>query len=402
MTDNTSESKVTFSGVGGGAGLQREHSDRGTALVGQAREEKTATDKYTTGMDKDKRRESMETRNEMGDATKTLQTPGRDSLKVNRWPGTRLIAQRSQSVGAPEDKKRKMDDRSPSQHCDVMKKKLDPDAFVLCEAIEMMTKLVKDLEKNIEKNTKLEIKDIALRMKRQMLALNKEQTTNWLDRNKYEKVETPTYDVDIQVDIKRQSREIGTQTTPWIRNAHNEALNTLVGVTSLEDFLNIENKEWDDKIYTNTEVILGNPLNTEEGTVKVVFVNKNELSMTRSIQKLFKERFPMLGNPEEEMEILEQTTRNRRQTSEIKQKIIKMIYKEDDRNIWEMLEKLRNETVDDEKIAIHYINEMSIERFRKMVEIVFLCSTTKVLLYTNKEMIKAKPGVDKKKGNPTR
>ncbi|KAK9874527.1 hypothetical protein WA026_005371 [Henosepilachna vigintioctopunctata] len=123
MSDNTSECKVTFSGVGGGAGLQREHSDRGTALVGQAREEKTATDKNTTGMEKDKRRESLETKNEMGDTMKILQTPGRESLKVNRWLGTRYVAQRSQSVGAPEDKKRKMENRSPSQQCDVMKKK---------------------------------------------------------------------------------------------------------------------------------------------------------------------------------------------------------------------------------------------------------------------------------------
>ncbi|KAK9874526.1 hypothetical protein WA026_005370 [Henosepilachna vigintioctopunctata] len=228
-----------------------------------------------------------------------------------------------------------------------------------------MTKLVKDLEKHIEKNTKVEIKDITQRMKRQMLVFNKEQTTNWIDKNKYEKVEIPTYDVDIQADIKKQSREIGTQTTPWMRNGQNESLKTLSGVTTLEDFLSIENKEWDEKIFTNTEVILGNPLNTEEGIVKVVFVNKKEPSMNRSIQKLFKERFPMLGQPEEDIEILEQITRNRKQTSEIKQKIIKMIYQEDDRSIWEVLEKLRNETVDDEKIAIHYINEMSIERFRK-------------------------------------
>ncbi|KAK9874510.1 hypothetical protein WA026_005354 [Henosepilachna vigintioctopunctata] len=107
--------------------------------------------------------------------------------------------------------------------------------------------------------------------------------------------------------------------------------------------------------------------------------------MERSIQKLFKDRYPMLGDAKEDTEIIEQITRRRRQEGEVKQKIIKMTYEEGDKEIWKMLENLRKETLEDEKIAIHYIAEMSIDRFRKMVEAIFVCSITKVMIFTNKQ-----------------
>ncbi|KAK9874509.1 hypothetical protein WA026_005353 [Henosepilachna vigintioctopunctata] len=163
-----------------------------------------------------------------------------------------------------------MDCRSPVQHSnEVVKKKIDADAFVLIEAIEMITKHVKDMEKYIEKNTKVEIKELYQKMKKQVQSLNRSGTLSWIEKNKYEPIETPVYDVETQVNLPLDSKEIGTQTSPWFKNE--DTLNTLAGVTSVEDFLNVERKIWEEKVFTNTVIIRGNPLNTEEETVKVVW-----------------------------------------------------------------------------------------------------------------------------------
>lgn len=51
---------------------------------------------------------------------------------------------------------------------------------------------------------------------------------------------------------------------------------------------------WDESLFANVAIQAGNPLNTEDEIGKVVFVGKTDADMSKSIQKLYKERYPEL------------------------------------------------------------------------------------------------------------
>lgn len=67
-------------------------------------------------------------------------------------------------------------------------------------------------------------------------------------------------------------------------------LDTLEGIETLETWKMVEDKEWNNKLYKNTEITIGNPLKAEEEAVKAVFVEPSDPEMERSIQKLYKEK----------------------------------------------------------------------------------------------------------------
>ncbi|KAK4877636.1 hypothetical protein RN001_010142 [Aquatica leii] len=80
--------------------------------------------------------------------------------------------------------------------------------------------------------------------------------------------------------------------------------------------------------------------------------------MDKSIQKLYKEKHPELAD------IQEDSQAQKRGKS---RKIYKVVYNGSDLDIWIKLTRLRDETKEDEWIALHHIRSMSVERFRTRV-----------------------------------
>lgn len=299
-------------------------------------------------------------------------------------------------------KKRKINDTTRQEEI-ITKKKEDPIAFVLREALEIFTKTSNALNKVIEEspNTKREIKELTMRLKRGTEILNRKTTKEWIQAHRWEKIEIPKYEVDCQTDNKINKQDFGTQTCPWEQHSNPDEIQTLEEIRNLEQWKKSECKNWPNKIFKNTETMFGNPLSTEEKVVKAVFVEPNDTLMEKSIQKMFRDRFPDITQAGNEFEVLEQITKIRsKDPKEYScQKVIKISHNGSDEDLWNKIRELKHETENDEYVAIHHINTMSLLRLRKMVECIFYNSKTRVQIFTNKPINKVQVEQNKKERN---
>lgn len=149
-----------------------------------------------------------------------------------------------------------------------------------------------------------------------------------------------TYDVDIQTDeLLTGTTDTDTQTPKdWLESAKpgnpkkeaetqtpeewlisqptelcnckskEDALHTLPQISTVDDYKLIEHKVWDKKCFTNTEVVIGNPLDTDIRTMKVTIVDPSDAKMEVGIKRLFKNRYPNIELCTETFEVLEQHT----------------------------------------------------------------------------------------------
>ena len=87
-----------------------------------------------------------------------------------------------------------------------------------------------------------------------------------------------TYDTDSQTknstctqttQTETKTREQGTQ-TERTTNKETEEITQIEANKGLEDFLKMDKKPWTEAAYKNTEVKIGNPLNTRASVTKVI------------------------------------------------------------------------------------------------------------------------------------
>lgn len=91
----------------------------------------------------------------------------------------------------------------------------DPITFIVREAMQLVIRCSKELDKRIleNPNTKREIKDLSLNLRKGAEVLGRETTKKWLDDHRWTKVEIPTYDVECQTNLTR-GKEVECQTDP--------------------------------------------------------------------------------------------------------------------------------------------------------------------------------------------
>lgn len=303
--------------------------------------------------------------------------------------------QRCNSVGDKQKKRKLIDtsidiskdfiDLDDDTDIDPYKKRESPEAFTIIESLNIMARHYKELEKMIEEhpNTKKEIKELSQKMKRNIDVFNRVSIKNWLEKNRWEPIEKQTYDVDIQTE--KRTAEIGCQTMPWSMDTNNK-VSTLEDINSIETWNLVEGREWNKELFTNTEICIGNPLDTEDAVVKTVIIEPNDLNMEKSIQKLYCNKYPEIKNLKGDFEVIEQTIRIRTKDPHeiINRKIVKLTYDGTDSNIWDQLTKLREETKEDKEVAIHHLNNMTTLRLMKMTEAIYHGSYTKVYIYTTR------------------
>ncbi|CAG9773642.1 unnamed protein product [Ceutorhynchus assimilis] len=145
-----------------------------------------------------------------------------------------------------------------------------------------------------------------------------------------------------------------------------------------------QKEKWPRQGYQNTDVVIGNPLKTGNETVKVVLVEPNDLDMEQGIQQMYKTRFPGIEDLKNDLEVLEQTTKMKTngQNKEIKQKVVKITLGPTEEDMWNKLKRLKQETENDQVVAINHAEGTTLECLRKMTEAIFHKSTTKVNIYT--------------------
>lgn len=162
-----------------------------------------------------------------------------------------------------------------------------------------------------------------------------------------------------------------------------------------EEWQRIANKTWPDTLYTNTETIVGNPLDTKNTTVKVVIVDHSDKDMQYSIQALFRKRFPDLMDLEESFEMIEQTTKTR--TGVQTQKVVKITINNTEEDLWQKLVQLKEMTSNSPSIAIHHINKMKIKELRYMAEAIFHGTDSMVAIYTTQSYVQMEENTMPKK-----
>lgn len=257
------------------------------------------------------------------------------------------------------------------------KKKESSEVFIIKEAMEAVTKLVTELQKHNEQNTKREIKDITTKLARQVETFNRQSIKTWLERNKYEKIEKMTIDMDTQTMSNR--KESATQTTG------DKVIRTLTQTEVYEKWKEMSGEEWDEGIFTNTEVRTGNPLKAPDKIVKVIITEPDDVQMNMGIQRTFRERYPELPQIVDDCGFIEQkyTVGSGGCVEEGRRKIIKIRHDGLEKSLFRKLLILKTELGKDKEVAVHAINKIELETYRKMVEAIFHSTDIKVFIYSN-------------------
>ncbi|KAK4887459.1 hypothetical protein RN001_003730 [Aquatica leii] len=242
--------------------------------------------------------------------------------------------------------------RAPLCSNEIYKRKANP----------VVADLVEELQKTVDANvnTKREVKEITNRIRRQVDNLNKESVKTFLENNKWDKLEKVRLDVDIQTEVIGPNQDIyvdkNIQTIQWTKDGK-ERINNIDHVNSFE--------EW-------KMIAYGHPLDNTRGAISI-WVNSKEVEEDSGLQKMLKTKYPELEETRNEIEVLEKelvTRINKRETKN-STKVIKIIYDENEQNIWIKLEKLKEETKEDQTITIHKLKAITIQQQRKMAECIF-------------------------------
>ncbi|CAH1115645.1 unnamed protein product [Psylliodes chrysocephalus] len=110
---------------------------------------------------------------------------------------------------------------------------------------------------------------------------------------------------DTQTLNTKTTAEAFTQTAPRHDQNEKTIVNTVEGIGTLEEFERVERMEKKKDINTQMSVIIGNPLNTDDQTVKVTLVEPNNQEMQYGIQRMYKDKYSELLNMKGPLEVME-------------------------------------------------------------------------------------------------
>lgn len=307
-----------------------------------------------------------------------------------QWPTLKGNVQRKHSFIGEADKKRRRESFT-SLPGTPYKKRESPEVFVLQETIKKVKELAESLfimANDMHPNTKKEIKNQTSVLVSQIKNFDQRIIREWLEERRYENIEKISIDKDIQTSPKKlqmETNDMETQTPIWM-GQEEENLAKIEEITDLNGFIREEKKKWPETMFRNTTVEVGNPIETQNETVKVVFVEPADQRMEKSIQKLYKERYPELISGNDRYEIYEQSIKIRGETNKtnINRKIIKAMMDGTDQTTWEVLCKIKEDTMEYANIAMHHLDNMDTTRLQKMVEAIFQTTKIRTTIYTTR------------------
>ncbi|CAH0561746.1 unnamed protein product [Brassicogethes aeneus] len=156
---------------------------------------------------------------------------------------------------------------------------------------------------------------------------------------------------------------------------------------SYEDFTKIEDRPWAETLFKNTEIRTGDPTTCKESTIKVVLIEPRD-EMTESIQKIYKNKYPELGEMKQDYGSLHRVTKIRTDMEEVskeEQEVFKIKTTDDNKDIWEKLCRLKVDTEDESCLAMHHLNMVSLAKLQKITEAIFHGTKRKIIIYTTRQ-----------------
>lgn len=196
------------------------------------------------------------------------------------------------STGSTPEGTEKEGKRIKAEYTDQEKamKELEESIKMIEEKVDSLVELVKR-----NQNTKVEIKN-GIRGMEQLTRRTK------IRLEEVRKL-TTTLDKSAKEAAKPVTSKAGTQTDAWHNGVRTLREEDLKDINELSELTSIENLIWPDDVYTNSKVIVGDPLGTEDGTVRVVMVEPKDPDMQASIQKMFKDKYPELADLTDPFEV---------------------------------------------------------------------------------------------------
>nr|XP_022909384.1 uncharacterized protein LOC111420599 [Onthophagus taurus] len=266
------------------------------------------------------------------------------------------------------------------------------EAKVLDKSIQKILTLIQVLKENNEQNTKREIKKAITDLEREANVLQREEVKKWINKKgtgvKSSRVEKIDMSTQTETEEQKQDRERREK----IRKAEN-----------YDDWRMIANDRWKEEDYRRTCIVEGNPVWQQNTLTKVVLVEKDDPEMTKSIQQQYRKAFPALSEMHEKMEEMEIVTRSRMRNREItkRERIFKINCDETEKEIWRSLEGLKSEVKTEQRVALHHLRCMPLNKLRKMIEIIFKDTPVEIDIYTTAAKIeeerKSEKEVNRKK-----
>ncbi|ENN77542.1 hypothetical protein YQE_05990, partial [Dendroctonus ponderosae] len=127
--------------------------------------------------------------------------------------------------------------------------------------------------------------------------------------------------------------------------------------------------------------IVTRKMTSSQNALLQAVTSNDEQELTTTVQE---KRYPELMESEDTFAVLEQCSKWKQKTDATAcPKIIKVIQGDKAADLWDRLLLLKEETIDDEWVALHHIERSRTERLKKQVEAIFHEGHTKVAIYTN-------------------
>lgn len=276
----------------------------------------------------------------------------------------------TKSDGQAENrKKRKWDQSKIEEPTSSSKRSIEEESITnTLKWMGMIMEISKELDELIKKNSNTQrgIKEMAIRLRR--------ATTS--------KIITETQEA-----LRNAAREMeGAKETMYHEKPETQLPISNIPIDCTHtDFRNLAKKEWDKKAYRCSDVIVGNPIDSGIET-QIVLLESDDPEMEARIQRLYRDRFPELTDVKKEIGMIERVTSSRMGENKIlsRAKIIKASYEDDEKRLWKVLTEIKEEVKDEKRISIHHLKNISLNRLRKMIEMIFNSLEIKVEIYTTR------------------
>ncbi|KAK4879114.1 hypothetical protein RN001_007260 [Aquatica leii] len=238
-------------------------------------------------------------------------------------------------------------------------------------------------------NSFLRSMDESDRLRKKIEYFNKTTIQNYLAQERWEKTEKMTIETESQTDAwkahSKETKEIAIQTTQWTAEGK-EMIDSVENVNTYEEWKQVAEEEWGDSAYVHTKIVEGHPLQETTGT-STLWVTEKEVEENTGLQLMIEKVYPEINKGKEEIETMERETKTKtKNNTNIKKiKIIRIIYQDHEEDVWKKLETIKSETEEDEKIMLHKLKTMSVNRLRKMAECIFKTKKTRINIIVPKD-----------------
>ncbi|CAG9839231.1 unnamed protein product [Diabrotica balteata] len=291
-------------------------------------------------------------------------------IKIVDQDGRKLDTARMRTNSLPDDHNLKRKASYVKSISEVYKKRPCSQAMEILDYIDDMTKQIERLTSLTQEypNTARPLKELHRQLHKRHAPHRMEHIREWLHSHAIEPIEKLTVDSDVQCDLpcaegpivpRPTMTDCGTQTDA----CHGPPARTKVsleGVNTFADFQRHARFEWPERLYQKTTMEVSNPLDSK-CRVKVVALEPNDRNMNFSIQRLYRDRYPDLSSLKGDFEVTAGTPEE----------------------LWHALERVKEETQENDTVALHHVSYMPVANMRKMAEVIFRKTTrVSVSIYT--------------------